>query len=159
MLPSPAETEALGGLLANALRPGDALFLIGEMGAGKSALARAIILARLAQLGRTEETPSPTYTLTQSYDLEDGLELIHADLYRLSGADEVEELGLLDPGAPTITLIEWPDRLGDAAPLRRLEVHLAIPPDHQGRHIAITALGGGWEAVAATVRTALPPQN
>ena len=159
LLPSLAETEMIGAALAASLQVGDTVFLMGEMGAGKSALARALILTRMAVMGRQEEAPSPTYTLTQSYELEENALLIHADLYRLSGAEEIEELGLLDPGAPAITLIEWPDRMGDAAPARRLEIHLAIPENHQGRRITITAIGGGWEDAAAAIRARAAPQN
>ena len=142
--------------MAQALTPGDMVFLIGEMGAGKSALARAIIQARLAALGRMEETPSPTYTLTQTYALEHGAMLIHADLYRLSNAEEVEELGLFDDTAVAIILLEWPDRLGDAVPSRRLEINLTIPPTGEGRRIRIMAFGPGWECMAAAIEAAAP---
>ena len=111
-LPEPAATDALGARLARALSPGDALLLSGGLGAGKSHLARALIRALC---GPETEVPSPTFTLVQTYAAR-GFEVVHADLYRLSGPAEVEETGLPDAFGRDLCLVEWPDRLGPLAP-------------------------------------------
>lgn len=89
-----------------ALRRGDVVLLEGDLGAGKSELARALIRARA---GSDIAVPSPTFTLLQVYDLP-GLELAHADLYRLADPAEVRELGLEDCWAEGALLVEWPER-------------------------------------------------
>lgn len=119
-LPTAAETEAMGRRLATLARPGDAILLEGPIGAGKSSLARAFIRARL---GADEEVPSPTFTLVQVYD-DEGTEIWHADLYRLTHPDEVWELGLDHAFETAICLVEWPDRLGSHLPLNALTVRL-----------------------------------
>lgn len=106
-LPDPGATDALAQRIAPLLASGDTLLLAGPIGAGKTHFARALIRARL---GREEEVPSPTYTLVQTYD-DGALEIWHADLYRLSGRGEAQELGLDDAFATAICLVEWPDRL------------------------------------------------
>lgn len=117
-------TTALGGRLAPLLRAGDTLLLEGPIGAGKTHLCRAIIQARLAAVGQSEDVPSPTYTLVQTYS--DGeTEIWHADLYRLSDPFELVELGLDEAFDTAITLVEWPDRLGEMAPDTALTLTLA----------------------------------
>jgi len=111
-LPSPEATSWLGEWLSTALRPGDVVLLHGQIGAGKSHLARALIRARL---GRMEDVPSPTFTLVQTYATDEA-EIWHADLYRLTQLDEITELGLEAAFETAICLIEWPERLGDLAP-------------------------------------------
>jgi tRNA threonylcarbamoyladenosine biosynthesis protein TsaE len=111
-LSSEAATTAFATQMAPLLTAGDCLLLEGEIGAGKSAFARALIRARL---GRMEDVPSPTFTLVQTYEAPDG-DIWHCDLYRLTHPDEALELGLQDAFETAICLIEWPDRLGDAAP-------------------------------------------
>lgn len=151
-LADPEATDRVGQALSETLRWGDALCLSGGLGAGKSALARAFIQARLAAEGRREETPSPTYTLVQSYALADG-EIWHADLYRLGDAEEAEELGLFEAPERRILLLEWWNRLGEAAPSRRLEAALAV--SGAGRALRLTAVGDGWEqALEAAERAA-----
>ncbi|MDX8353223.1 tRNA (adenosine(37)-N6)-threonylcarbamoyltransferase complex ATPase subunit type 1 TsaE [Cognatiyoonia sp. IB215182] len=107
-----AATAALAARIAAILRPGDTLLLEGEIGAGKTAFARAAIRA---MLGRAEDVPSPTFTLVQTYDTPQG-PVWHFDLYRLTHPDEVLELGLDQALAEAICLIEWPDRLGADSP-------------------------------------------
>lgn len=119
-LPDAEATEALGQRLATLCRPGDVILLEGPIGAGKSCLARAFIRARL---GREEEVPSPTFTLVQVYEA-DGVEIWHADLYRLTHPDEVWELGLDDAFLSAICLVEWPDRLGAHQPPGALRIRL-----------------------------------
>lgn len=119
-LPDAEATEALGQRLATLCRPGDVILLEGPIGAGKSCLARAFIRSRL---GREEEVPSPTFTLVQVYEA-DGVEIWHADLYRLTHPDEVWELGLDDAFLSAICLVEWPDRLGARQPPGALRIRL-----------------------------------
>jgi tRNA threonylcarbamoyladenosine biosynthesis protein TsaE len=119
-LPDPEATDALGAKLAELVRPGDTILLEGPIGAGKSALARAFIRARL---GAGEEVPSPTFTLVQVYD-DEGTEIWHADLYRLTHPDEVWELGLDQAFETAICLVEWPDRLGHHLPPDALTIRL-----------------------------------
>lgn len=133
-----AATDRLAAWLAPRLRPGDGVMLHGPLGAGKTHFARALIRARL---GRTEEVPSPSFTLVQVYD-DAGTEIWHADLYRLSHPREVLELGLMDAFETAICLVEWPDRLGDM-----------IPPD--ALHVALSVTGDGRTAQLSGGRTAL----
>jgi tRNA threonylcarbamoyladenosine biosynthesis protein TsaE len=137
-LPTAAETEALGQRLAGLARPGDVILLEGPIGAGKSCLARAFIRARL---GREEEVPSPTFTLVQVYEAA-GVEIWHADLYRLTHPDEVWELGLDDAFQTAICLVEWPDRLGAHQPPGAL-------------HIRLEAMGEGRKAILSGGRDGL----
>lgn len=126
-LSSDDETDRLGRTIAPSLRPGDSLLLAGPVGAGKSHLSRAIIRARLA---RMEEVPSPTFTLVQTYEDPAG-DLWHADLYRLSGVDDLLELGLEDAFHSAICLVEWPERLGPAAP--EDPIRITLSPAGEGR--------------------------
>ena len=116
-----AATQALGARIAAALSVGDAVALEGDLGAGKTTLARAI----LHSLGVTEEVPSPTFTLVQCYETPK-LSVRHYDLYRIENPQEVEELGLdeaLDDGA---ALIEWPERALAWLPADRLHIAMAM---------------------------------
>lgn len=126
-LPDPDATDRLGQALAALLGPGDTVLLRGPLGAGKTHLARSIIQAKL---GRPEEVPSPSFTLMQVYEGPTG-DIVHADLYRLQGPRDADEIGLTDLIGRVTTLIEWPDRLGDAAPAEALTVTLR--PDGDGR--------------------------
>jgi tRNA threonylcarbamoyladenosine biosynthesis protein TsaE len=146
-LPDEAATAALAGRLAALLQPGDIVLLAGDLGAGKSFLARALIRAAA---GEPElEVPSPTFTLVQSYDLPAG-ELWHFDLYRLAAPEEVLELGW-DEARLDICLVEWPDRLGQLAPADRLKIELAHGPG-DGRVASIIGLGGRGVALARALR-------
>jgi tRNA threonylcarbamoyladenosine biosynthesis protein TsaE len=153
-LPDPAATERVGAAIGRALRPGDALLLDGPLGAGKSALARAAILARLGASADGAHVPSPTYTLAQVYAGPDA-EIWHADLYRLADPEEAAELGLEDAFATAICLVEWPDRLGARAPARALGARLGFRGE--GRTLTLSPRGSGWEAVlGAAARAARP---
>ncbi|MFN3371476.1 MAG: tRNA (adenosine(37)-N6)-threonylcarbamoyltransferase complex ATPase subunit type 1 TsaE [Sphingomonadaceae bacterium] len=115
-----AGLAAVGARLASALRAGDVVALSGELGAGKTTLARGI----LAALGHSGEVPSPTFTLVQTYpDLQSPV--AHVDLYRLEQAAEAEALGLDDWLADGgVLLVEWPERLGAALWPERLWLRL-----------------------------------
>ncbi|RED51405.1 tRNA (adenosine(37)-N6)-threonylcarbamoyltransferase complex ATPase subunit type 1 TsaE [Aestuariispira insulae] len=118
-------TAAFGQALAPLLEPGDCVCLWGDLGMGKSTLARSIIQATL---GADTDVPSPTFTLVQSYEIPDG-EIWHMDLYRLEEPEDALELGIEDAFADAVTLIEWPDRLGPWLPYDRLD--LSIQQDGQ----------------------------
>ena len=119
-LPSEEATTAFGAWFAARLRAGDTVLLSGPIGAGKSHFARAFIRARL---GRSEEVPSPSFTLVQTYQAD--VEIWHSDLYRLTHPDEVLELGLEDAFATAICLVEWPDRLGKFVPKQAISINFA----------------------------------
>jgi tRNA threonylcarbamoyladenosine biosynthesis protein TsaE len=133
-LPDEAATAALAARLAAVVRPGDVLLLSGPIGAGKTALARALI--RHASGNPAEDVPSPTFTLVQTYATPRG-EIWHADLYRLSHPDEVLELGLAEAFDTAICLVEWPDRLGSLTPPGALRIELAAGRD--GHRATLTA--------------------
>lgn len=117
-----AATARLAARLGARLRPGDLVALRGDLGAGKSAFSRALIRSVTVP---DAEVPSPTFTLVQTYDTDIG-PLWHFDLYRLSDADEVIELGWDDARAEAVALVEWPDRLGPLLPADRVELALTI---------------------------------
>jgi tRNA threonylcarbamoyl adenosine modification protein YjeE len=129
-----AATAALGARLAGELQPGAVVLLEGGLGAGKTALARALIRTLM---GEPElEVPSPSFALVQPYAAP-GQTVLHADLYRLREARELDELGLFDDPA-AIVVVEWPERAVGLAARATVRIGLAIPPDHQGRVAEIT---------------------
>lgn len=138
-LPTEAATAAFAGQIGANLMPGDTILLSGPVGAGKSFFCRALIRSRT---GTTEDIPSPTFTLVQTYPHQDG-DIWHCDLYRLTDADEVIELGLDEAFENAICLIEWPDRLGSLCPANAL--HLTFHAGEIGHHATATACGS-WKA-------------
>ena len=136
-LPSPDATAAFAASLAPCLVPGDVVLLDGPVGAGKSHFARALIQSMQEV---PEDVPSPTFTLVQSYDTSRGT-IWHCDLYRMSGPDELVELGLIDAFDEAICLVEWPDRLGELAPESALR--LTFTPDGSDPDLRKVAINGG----------------
>jgi len=132
------EVSALGSCLAGGLSPHDTVLLSGPIGAGKTHLARAIIQALLQSDGRSEDVPSPTFTLLQEYEAA-GATIAHADLYRVRDRADLAEIGLLEGFGRRLTLVEWPELLGDDAPAERIEI--ALLPDRTGelRTVTMTA--------------------
>jgi tRNA threonylcarbamoyladenosine biosynthesis protein TsaE len=117
--PDPSATSALGLALAEAARPGDLICLWGELGAGKTHLAKAFG----AGLGVTDTINSPSFILMAEYA--GRLPLFHIDLYRLADATDVFAGGLIDDRqAAGVTLVEWPDRMAAVLPTERLDVRI-----------------------------------
>lgn len=140
-LADPAATAALGAGLAATMPHKAVVFLAGDLGAGKSSLARSM----LRSLGVAGAIRSPTYTLVERYCLGDG-EAAHMDLYRIAHAEELEFLGLQEISSEArLLLVEWPERAGGALPVADLELHLAVAGD--GRTIELrenTVAGLAW---------------
>lgn len=137
-------TDQLGADLASCVKPGDTILLDGQIGAGKSHLARAIIqsLMRRADVP-VVDVPSPTYTLVQTYELPNMM-VWHADLYRLADSSEAQELGLDDAFGVDIVLIEWPDRLDDAP---QDALYIAFSNEGAGRRMQIKSNSNRWQSV------------
>ena len=134
-------TRMLGERIAGAAGAGSVIALSGDLGSGKTVLARAFIRSFCAVDG---DIPSPTFTLVQIY--EGGpAPVYHFDLYRLKAADEALELGIEEAFADGVSLIEWPDRLGAWLPAVRLEVHLSQGRSADARRARLTGRGY-WQA-------------
>src|SRR5215831_12436107 len=118
-LENAAATARLMADLALLIGPGDVITLSGDLGTGKTTAARAMI--RYLADDEELEVPSPTFTLVQAYDLP-SFPLLHADLYRISDASELEEIGLSPFPDATAVLIEWPERAGDGLPPDRIDI-------------------------------------
>ncbi len=132
VLPDLTATEAFAACISARLMAGDTVLLSGEIGAGKTSFARAVIRARM---GAEIDVPSPTYTLVQTYAARD-VEIWHADLYRLGDPDEVAELGLDAALGSAICLIEWSDRLQGAGPAGALS--LSFDAGAEGHRVTAT---------------------
>ena len=128
-----AATATLGAKLATVLRPGDLILLSGGLGAGKTALARAVIRTLMGDPAM--DVPSPTFALVQPYE-RPGLTLLHADLYRLAAERDADELNLGDEDA--IVLIEWPERAPGLIGRATGSISLSIPASGAGRDAAVS---------------------
>jgi tRNA threonylcarbamoyladenosine biosynthesis protein TsaE len=133
-----AATAAFGGRLAAMLKPGDLVLLDGDLGAGKTALARAVIRTLVGDARL--DVPSPSFALVQPYNGPTG-PILHADLYRLSSEAEIDELGLFDR-ADAIVLVEWPARAPSLATKADVTVRLAVPKGGAGRELEIAFRDG-----------------
>lgn len=138
-LPDEAATRALGQGLARLVAAGDFIALRGGLGVGKTALARALIDARLAAHGLAEDVPSPTFTLVQTYETPDLL-MTHVDLYRLDRPEDAAELGLVDALDEGVVLVEWPEKLG-RLPKDRLDIDIRLVGEGEGREARLTGYG------------------
>ena len=125
VLSSEAETRALGARVAAGLERGDAILLAGDLGVGKTTLARAVLHA----LGVREAVPSPTFTLVQHYETPK-LPVDHFDLYRIEKESDVDQLGLDEALAEGAALIEWPERVGSRRPDNALQIELSVASEN-----------------------------
>jgi tRNA threonylcarbamoyladenosine biosynthesis protein TsaE len=126
-------TADLGRRLAAVLRPGDLVRLEGDLGAGKTALARTVIRTLVGDAGL--DVPSPSFALVQPYEA-NGHPVLHADLYRISSPREVDELGLFDR-TDAIVLVEWPERSDEVVQQATVRVSLAVPSGGDGRMVTV----------------------
>jgi tRNA threonylcarbamoyladenosine biosynthesis protein TsaE len=147
-------TRKLGGLIASQLAVGDVVALEGDLGTGKTTLARAII----AELSGEGEAPSPTFTLVQTYPARikgRETEIWHFDLYRLNRPEEAYELAIEDAFADGVSIIEWPSRLGPLLPADCLFTTLAMAGPHSRR---VTLSGGPrWHAAIEAILKGMTP--
>jgi tRNA threonylcarbamoyladenosine biosynthesis protein TsaE len=131
VLKDSAATDMFGRTLATVLRQGDVVTLSGDLGAGKTSLARGL----LAALGLADEAPSPSYSIVISYDPpQTTLPIWHVDLYRINAPAEIEELGLDDALVDGALVIEWPERLGSRSWPETLQLALLVAEDGS-RHL------------------------
>ena len=135
---SEAGLEKLAAWLSLILNRGDVLHLEGDLGAGKTTFARALI--RQLSGNQMDEIPSPTFSLVQHYETP-RVQIYHFDLYRLSHADEVHELGMDDALVNGVSLIEWPDRLGAPLTPDYLQIHFEETTKTDERHLTLTGHG------------------
>ncbi len=142
-----AATASLMADLALLIGPGDVITLSGDLGAGKTTAARALI--RYLADDDTLEVPSPTFTLAQSYELP-GFTVLHADLYRINDPGELEEIGLAPLPDGVVALVEWPERAGEMLPADRIDVALShrVALGSNARAAQITGFGSGAARVA-----------
>jgi tRNA threonylcarbamoyladenosine biosynthesis protein TsaE len=144
------ETHALGQRLAALLRPGDVVVLDGELGTGKTVIAKGIAVG----LGIEEPVVSPTFTVVREYDAP--TPLVHVDVYRLDHVQELHDLGFDDlVGEEAVTVVEWGDRVSTALPNDRLRVLLEPGDGDDDRIVSVEAAGITWgerrDALAAAI--------
>jgi len=139
-LHTPEDSLALGRRLAELVRPGDVIALSGPLGAGKTSIARGL----LAALGLQDEAPSPSFAIVQPYEPpEVRFPVLHVDLYRIDDPSEAEELGLDDARYDSLLIVEWPERLGDAAWHDALWLSLDVAPD--GARVLTAKVPAAWK--------------
>jgi tRNA threonylcarbamoyladenosine biosynthesis protein TsaE len=138
-LDGPEATEALGRRLAARLRSGDVVALFGDLGAGKTTLARGM----LAGLGHEGEVASPTFPIVIPYDTLE-LPVWHVDLYRIEDPAEIEELALDEALQDGALIVEWPERMGRA--LWPHSLRLTLRPDGEGTRALTAGVPAAWEA-------------
>lgn len=156
---SPAETEAVGVTLAGWLRDGDVLLLHGDLGAGKTTLAKGIA----AGLHVAAVVSSPSFALVNEYEAGQAASvsrLYHLDLYRLTASDQLASIGFADLTAPIdgVTLVEWPERALDVLPPHYLLIELETPsPDRRLLCLSFAPNREAWEPRAQQLRGKLEP--
>lgn len=138
---SVAETRSVAAALWPLLRPGDLIFLGGDLGAGKTAFVQGLAAA----MGVAGPVTSPTFTLVRAYEGSAGERLVHADVYRLEHLQEVEDLGLadsLDDGA--VVVIEWGEVAAPVLPGDHLEIRLEFGAGEEDRLVRLVPHGVRW---------------
>ncbi|WP_342251119.1 tRNA (adenosine(37)-N6)-threonylcarbamoyltransferase complex ATPase subunit type 1 TsaE [Sphingomonas sp. OTU376] len=140
ILSSLDQSLELGRRLAGLARPGDVIALSGQLGAGKTSIARGL----LAALGLEGEAPSPSFAIVQPYEPpEVRFPVLHVDLYRLDDPSEAEELGLDDARYDSLLIVEWPERLGETAWHDALWLSLDVAPD--GARVLTAKVPAAWK--------------
>lgn len=137
------DIDQIGAAIAAVARPGDAIGLVGDLGAGKTTLARAILSA----VGLRGEAPSPSFAIVQPYaPPETAMPVLHIDLYRIDDPADIAELGLDEQRADHLLLVEWPERLGTAQWRDMLLLTIAAAGDNARRLTAQVpeAWGSRW---------------
>lgn len=137
--PTAEDTRAIGGALAPLLRPGDAVALTGELGAGKTTFVQGVARA----LGYDGPVASPTFTLVREYRTP-VLPIVHADVYRLDRIQDVVDLGLHELADDGAMLVEWGEAVEALLPRDRLVVELTMSGEGEERSVAIRATGPAW---------------
>ena len=125
---------ALAARLAGVLVAGDCVSLRGDLGAGKTTFARALI--RAYSMDPTLDVPSPTFALRQDYASARGA-IVHFDLYRIADPRELDEIGFDDALANAVTIVEWPERAGASLPASQINITLAHTAGPDLRRITI----------------------
>ena len=150
---SPSETRRLGERIGARLLSGDVLALSGDLGAGKTQLARAI--CRGAGVP-DDEIASPTFAIVATY--RGRIPVNHADLYRIGDEDELQATGFPDlVGRVGASVVEWADRFPGALPAERLEIQLAHDPVHpRSRRLVVTGIGARHAALARLLEPRRP---
>jgi len=142
-------TRAIAAAMAGLLEPGDVVGLSGDLGAGKT----RFVQGAAAALGVEEPVVSPTFMLVREY--EGRVPVQHVDAYRLSGAAELEDLGLEEVlPADAVAFVEWADRVAGALPPSWLELAFHVRPD-EVREIHVRAHGGAWSKRLGQIRSTL----
>ncbi len=140
-LPSQKATNEFGKSISNLIEIGDIIYLSGEMGSGKTTLARSIIKNLLVNQYKDIEIPSPTFTLVQVYSCKD-FNMGHADLYRIENPDEIDALGIEDILYNGAVLIEWPDKIKNKLNFNILEIKIRFLKNSRTASIENVQ---GWE--------------
>jgi len=148
VLPTPADTREFGRQLAEHLRPGDLVVLVGPLGAGKTALTQGIG----SGLGVRGNVVSPTFVIARVHN-GGRVPLVHVDAYRLGSLDEVDDLDLDVSVADSVTVVEWGAGLVEQLADARLEVVLERQPESEVRTVELRPHGGDWAARIATLPT------
>ena len=154
-LPDESATTRLGAALGRALRRGTVMFLHGDLGAGKTALTRALIQSA----GHRGPVKSPTYTLSEPYRVELGgepVQVVHFDLYRMSSAEEFLDAGFREDFNPdNVCIVEWPEKADGVLPQPDLDVFLSVNGD--GRDVELQALSDKGQLCLERLTTAHQP--
>jgi tRNA threonylcarbamoyladenosine biosynthesis protein TsaE len=149
---APAATQAVAASIARTLLPGDVILLDGDLGAGKTTFTQGLARA----MGVGEQVTSPTFTLVRSYPTSFGVELIHADVYRLDALADIVALGLpemLENSA--VAVIEWGERAAPALGSDHLGIQFALTDVDGQRQITLTPSGSRWLVRWADLTAAL----
>lgn len=144
-----AATAAIGAAIGTLLGPGDLVVLAGDLGAGKTTLAKGIA----AGLGVTDPVTSPTFAIVQEY--EGRVPVAHADVYRLTSIAELADLALDELLDDHVVLVEWGDRVAAALPPDRIEIRLESGVGPDDRRLTVTPVGFRWAERAPALARAL----